>query len=199
MDFLDYLIRFAEAILQFIVDFGEAWNIPLVAIVIAILLWKLRDRIFDFLEDVESLKAGGIEFTRRRLQRYMDDARGRPIDPPPQSTPPIDEEIQDSASTNARGAMIEAWLDVEDSILRLAEAHSIESPQHSRGNLLPIIRDLLDRKVIEDDLNHLIQPLRRARNLIVHRTSFTPDEEDALEYIQMARRLVAALDERHPS
>ena len=102
MEVRAFLIRFTENILQFIVDFGEAWDIPLIAIVIAILVWKLRNPIFEFLEDVESLRAGGVELTRRRMQRYIESARQITIDPPPQSTPPIDEEVQQSASTNAR-------------------------------------------------------------------------------------------------
>ena len=199
MEFLDYLVRFAEAILLFIVDFGEAWDIPLIAIVIAILLWKLRIPIFDFLEDVESLRAGGFELTRRKMQRYIATAGQVPIDLPPQETPPIDEEIQDSASINARGVMIEAWLDIEEGLFRLAEAHNVELPRGSRTSLLPVIRSLVDRKIVEDELNQVIQSLRRARNLIVHRSSFSPDEEEALEFVRLARQVVAALSERHPS
>lgn len=192
------ILRILERLFELIIQFGDAWSMPLVALVAAILIWKFRDTIIALLDDAEKVKLGMFEWERRirdELNLAQSDIQTIEV---PHGMVQIDETLEDRVSANARGVMLEAWLGIEDTITKLVEAHDIEIERRHRRQLIPRINLLLGRDIIDADLAQRIRQLRMIRNNVAHVSEFSPNQEVALEYAELAQFVVAALEDRMP-
>ncbi|PKN06173.1 MAG: hypothetical protein CVU72_05835 [Deltaproteobacteria bacterium HGW-Deltaproteobacteria-7] len=101
------------------------------------------------------------------------------------------------AEISARSAIIEAWVEIELSVLQLHETKENLSSSSQIISTTIIVGKLAEQKVIGDDTFTLFEELRHLRNQVVHAVDYQPLAEQAKAYIDLALRLVAFFRNLH--
>ena len=231
MEIVDYLeaifnfvIEIKEANFQFIIEFGSAWNLPLVAIVIAITLANFRDPITDLIKRIRRFKVPNVfeadvhpSRDLLELREQLETSSAREIEQPteereqpteereqpaeereqPAEEPGqlIDESFLALASISPRYAVIDAWRFVEHCIFRLAEESEPTSTRHRRIPVRGSMRALAQRHALPDYLLMSINRMNDIRNNAVHDQTFSVSEGFALDFADTAQQVVALLEE----
>lgn len=102
------------------------------------------------------------------------------------------------AEDSPRGAILDAWLSVEEAMTGYEKRHGIEyanshAPPHQR--IQNIQWSDLDKSTLGQGLLQMLQKLRRIRNEAVHSSDAKITTETALEYASLAARVRAKLEE----
>lgn len=199
MEFLqvvENVLRVLERLFELIIQFGDAWSAPLVAIVVACVVLKFRSTIIGVFGRLTEFEAAGIRLKleaafRSDVNRVQE--RRRRLIPARTTLPPMEAQVEVRVRSSSRGIIIDAWLGIEAMLSMLAEAHGIIPSQPPSRAPFRVIEALLDHNVIDADLEDVILDMRRIRNNVVHVHDFSPNEEVAQEYAEEARQVVATL------
>lgn len=102
------------------------------------------------------------------------------------------------AEDSPRGAILDAWLSVEEAMTGYEKRHGIEyanshAPPHQR--IQSIQWSDLDKSSLGQGLLQMLQKLRRIRNEAVHSSDAKITTETAREYASLAARVRAKLEE----
>ena len=63
---MEFKYYFSE-VLNFIVEFGDAWSMPLVAVILAITAWKFRDVLESLLSRLGKIKWAKVKWSLSRI------------------------------------------------------------------------------------------------------------------------------------
>lgn len=172
-----------------------AWPGTLVVLVII-----LRKPIAELIPLLRNLRYKGLEldFDRglEKLEAEADRAELPPIAPTtaPPDEPPFEEEywgtIERLSDVSPRAAVAEAWRRVEWAVDEYFKRLGQETPNSYQGMLRAITAQ--NREV--PPAMRLLQDLRVLRNKAVHAWEFDIDKMRAIEFAQLAERIIASLE-----
>jgi len=175
---------------------------PLIVVLIVVLLKKpLRELIHDLGRRLHSIKfpGGEAEFSQE-LAEIKEAADVANL--PPVTGVPIDESLlfRTEADINQRArleelspraAISEAWRRVENAMRETAKRLDIS--QSETRSTIALIRALGKHQALSPDTVAIISDLRGIRNTAVHGIEPEISRSDAIEYISLARRVIAVL------
>lgn len=182
--------------MEFIVELVKplAWPI---AVLIAVIL--LRKEIKVLFSVVRKLKAGPLEaeFDREVKELRAEVEKDLPLDTAraaaqDQRYYSQRQKLIQLAQVNPRSAIIEAWLGVEFAAQRALQ--QVGRPTQQYASPLALSRNLAKSEVLDPELLSVFQDLRALRNQAVHLADSHPSQEAALNYIDLALRIQAALE-----
>ena len=90
--------------------------------------------------------------------------------------------------------MFQSWNHVEEIILRAAEILESSGDRFQGRDVLEAARALAERNLIGDSVTSIIGRMNELRNEAMHNPSFAPDEGFALDFVDVARMLLAHID-----
>jgi len=176
MDSLTFVIRLIEAL---------AWPTAVVMI-----LFAFRREVQALLPLIRKLKAGPLEAEFERDIREISEEAGGKAKTEVQIAPdPRQKMLRDLARVNPRSAILEAWLGIESAVRRAALQRVGTSPPPDVSSPLRAMRELVQFDVIKSDDAALFQDLRGLRNQAAHLENFSPSQEAALKYVDLASGL----------
>jgi hypothetical protein len=167
--------------LTFIAEIVKALGWPVAAVVIALLFreqlkallvrvrkGKLGPAEFEFEESVNSLKLEAAQLSQR----------------PPES---LSEETVALLASNPRSAIINSWLDVEESMRALLRANGFAAP--AVFSPMKIIKAVKSLSIVDPVYVEFTDELRQLRNRATHDPDFSPSQESVIDYIRLAKEL----------
>lgn len=172
-------------ILTFIAELVKAAAWPLAAIVIALIF---RQQLRALLSRIRKGKVGPAEFEFEQEVKELTEQATPQLPPPQVGTPTVT-----LATTNPRAAILEAWLDVESSVNRLAYNRQLPAPSAPR-NAASIIRAIEKSGILPFEDVALFNDLRVLRNQATHDPDFSPSPESVIKYVQLAKGLKQRID-----
>jgi len=102
----------------------------------------------------------------------------------------VDEKLANLAERSPRAAIIEAWLQVETSLKKLALAHGIEN---ENAPFLKLIYFLTQKKVLDEKTEQSLRGLIALRNLAVHAPEPELTTQKAIDFIVLANAVLFVL------
>lgn len=165
--------------LSFVAEIVKALSWPVAAVSLGVLF---RKPLSELSKVITKGKFGGIEF--EFAQRVADVAASLP-DLPSSAVPPGS---ISRATANPRGAIVEAWLAVEEQVMSLALALGLT---HGTARRYPMgsIRAIAKSDLLSPDHVLALNELQQLRNRAAHDPDFTPDPESVVSYVQLANDL----------
>lgn len=161
-------------------------------ITIFLLILILKKPLLDLLAQLRRVKFGDmfeLELARGLEEEAEDAGLVPPITPEAGSEA---EELRRLAKVNPRGAVVQAWLFVEDSLRNLAATVDLPAERVPVGRLLT---QLSQREVVEPELVSVIKELKHVRNLAAHDRTYQVREEVFLpSYIDITLRVLQRLE-----
>lgn len=160
---------------------------------IFLLILILKDPLLALLDHLRRVKLGDmleVELARELKEEAQE--AGLDLLPRRPEVESQAEELRRLATVNPRGAVLEAWLLVEDTLRSLAQTIDLPAEHVPSAG---IVARLLDREVIAPQLASVIKELRHIRNLAVHDRAFGVREEVfILQYIDVTLRVLDSLE-----
>ncbi|SEP46845.1 hypothetical protein [Propionispora vibrioides] len=95
------------------------------------------------------------------------------------------------ATDNPRVAILEAWLLIEDAIVRYAKKNNLFYLKKSTPT--DILKILVEKNMLSINISEIIEQLRILRNKSVHELDFNLKPSQAQEYIDLALRVLGSL------
>ena len=102
--------------------------------------------------------------------------------------------LTEIAKTSPNLAVFQSWNHVEEIILRAAEILESSGDRSQGRDVLEAARALDERNLIGDSVTSIIGRMNELRNEAMHNPSFTPDEGFALDFVDVARMILAHID-----
>ena len=175
---------------------------PLIVVFIVVFLRKpLRELIRDLGRRLRSLRfpGGEAEFSQdlAEIKEAADEANLPSVEPVPTGAPlllGVDEDVRQWArlvELSPTAAISEAWRQVEDAMRR--EARRLDIPESETRSAIGLVRALGKRQALSPDTAAIVSDLRGIRNAAVHGMKAGISQSDAVGYISLARRIIAAL------
>lgn len=180
-------------ILAFIASLVQSLAWPAAIVVCA---WTFRAPILKLLSTMRSLKYGDLKMDFGEELTDIE-ASIQPAENVELSQQDQTENVhfRKLAEGSPRGAVIEAWLSVEQSLLDLAEVNELDV-KGSKGRVpRRLIQELAKRRLISPDIEEQILALLNLRNQAAHvkdMLQITP--VDAIRYKELADRLAKGLE-----
>ena len=181
MDWLTFCSKIAEVL---------AWPITLVVLVLF-----LRVEIKTLLSLLKRLKAGPLEAEfEREVKELRSEAEVRwPLISTAPTVTPEKQKLLQLAQINPRSAILEAWQGIEFAAQRVVFDRALYVPPREAMSPLAVVRALSKEQILNPEEVALYHELRALRNQAAHAPDFSPTHESALNYIELAGRLQAAL------
>lgn len=186
-------------ILSFIANVISSLAWPSVLILCVVLLRKPIAGLIPLMRSLK-FKDFEIDFSRRleELEAEADEAELQSIPPPTTEAPEEPkretdywETIEGLSEVSPRAAISEAWRRVEWAIDDYFRRLGMEGPRSYQG-MLRALR--AQERPIPPAITLLFQELRVLRNRAVHARDFDIDPRRAIEFAQLADRIVASLE-----
>jgi hypothetical protein len=98
------------------------------------------------------------------------------------------------ATENPRGAVLGAWLNLEEQIISLAMRKGLTNAtarRYPRGS----IEALMKSELVTSSDHSIIENMRELRNLAAHDPDFSPNPDSVLSYLQLSSDLGARLEQ----
>jgi sugar-specific transcriptional regulator TrmB len=156
--------------------------------------------IFVFLPQFKKFKGFGVEAElkeyRAEFDREIDklESEAKRLPPPVKPKPKIKRlppppgyrsRFLRLAEISPRGAIIEAWGEVENAVQRVALEHEIKEKVGTASS--PVIAETFARQGLIDKATYIVfEDLRHLRNKAAHGTEFEPTIEQAKEFVKLA-------------
>lgn len=160
---------------------ATAW--PITTVVVAILfrtefralLGRLRkgkvgSAEFEFQKEIKELKNDIAEISTARVHVVL-----KP-------------EVVSLAILNPRAALLSAWIEIEASLINLAQKHKLLNNETLRNPIF-LVRILTKANLIPKSHGPLFTALRQLRDQAAHEFDFNPSVEAVLGYLEMAEEL----------
>lgn len=163
-----------------------AW--PISAVVIA---YHFKNELAALLARLKKVKAGSAEAEFERHINEVIEASG--IE---ETATPVSSSIRSAATTDPRGAVLAAWLEVEKALFELFDASGLNVPavRPMRG-ILPAFKAIQKAGLLDSDYVSLFHDLRALRNDAAHNIEFNPSSDAVIRYTQLAKALTKALQD----
>lgn len=166
-------------ILTFIVELAKALAWPAAAMLLAL---SFRSQLTELSRAMTKGKLGGLEF---EFSQRVADAIASVPDLPATPIPP---DLIGLTETNPRGAIVEAWLAVEEEIITVALTLGLTSAtarRYPNAAVQAIAKSGLLSK------NHIlaVSELRQLRDRATHDPDFAPDPNAVISYVRLANDL----------
>jgi hypothetical protein len=159
-------------------------------------VFLLRKPLFTLMPRLRSLKYKdwqadfGEELSK--IEQQIETHEQRPELPPNEQR---DERLLRAADFSPNFAVLEAWLNVEDALRRVARQNGIDFRRGSSP--LYLTRLLKSQDIIDAQTAALLDDLRALRNLAVHPDPERPiSAEEARRYGELANEVSALLEQR---
>lgn len=165
--------------LTFIAEIAKALAWPTAAVLLGALFCK---QLSDLSKAITKGKFGNLEFEFAR--RVADVAASLP-DLPSTSVPPS---TMGLAAANPRGAILEAWLAVEEQVITLALTLGLTNAT-ARRYPLGSIQAIAKSGLLSPNHVLALSELQQLRNRATHDPDFSPDPDAVVSYIQLANDL----------
>lgn len=181
MDWMEFVSSLAGSL---------AW--PIVLLVVFCILKK------DISKALQQIKKVSHGDTQIDFSREMDRAKQDAQELLPETVVDKDKlsKSEAFASLSPRGAIIESWLSVENSLRAYAKRNNImidEKRPFSTGSIL--MHNYYENQGIGKGLLGMIGNLMKIRNEAVHLQDANITPESALEYVNLANRVINRIDE----
>lgn len=178
---------------------------PLIVVFIVVLLRRpLREFIRDLGRRLRIIKfpGGEAEFSQElaEIKEAADVANLPPAVGLPTGESPSLRAEEDMnqwarlAELSPRAAISEAWRLVENAMRETAKG--LDIPQSDTRSTIALIRALGKHQALDAETAAIISDLRGIRNTAVHGVEPEISRSDAIEYVSLARRIIAALRKR---
>jgi hypothetical protein len=181
MDALTFIAKLVEFL---------AW--PGAVVLIVLVLKKEIQRLLNLLRKV---KAGPVEAEFEagveKLEQRVVETPGEPLEYDAQRA--RKQELMRVAEASPRAAVLEAWRDVEASVLKLVDAKAIYVPEKN-PSVSAAARVLAKEGLFPADSLSYFYELRELRNKAAHSSDFNPTLETAAGYIELTGRVRARLE-----
>lgn len=179
-------IRLVEELVKLIGNL--AW--PTAAVAIASFFKK---ELAALLSRLKKGKWGGAEF---EFENYVQEVDAEADIPRAAEAENISPAAATRASTDPRGAIVGAWIEVEDALFNLLRSRDLSpvssSPQQTK-NTVSAIRAVQRAQALDSNWIALFHDLRALRNEAAHSTDFSPPPSAVIKYVQLAKELVNAM------
>jgi hypothetical protein len=167
-----------------------AW--PTATILIVLLL---KNQFAELLTRIRQIRHKGSEII---LQEGVEKASAQADKTglPRLKTDPDKERLYRLAADSPRGAILDAWLEVEESIKTYCKRKGIDTNVRSPLQLIQSIQmHDLDYSYIGEGVFNMLNQLRTLRNEAVHASERDISSETAIEFANLAKRVIAKLEE----
>jgi hypothetical protein len=111
---------------------------------------------------------------------------------PDKAVTDVNPALLSQAVSDPRGAIIAAWLTVEDAAREAVVRHGLLEPKMAK-NPISIVRALQKAEVLDVQYIAMFNALRDLRNRAAHDSDFSPSAESVIDYVRLAADLAAAL------
>jgi len=130
------------------------------------------------------------------MQEVRDEVRAElPPGPAERPRPPVTESLAVKlASVSPRAAVLEAWRQVEDVLIRVAQRCKVQLLDRQSQSATLVLRALQKEGIVDPGKVGIFQDLRVLRNSAAHAPDFALTAESAIQYAEMASRLVEYLE-----
>lgn len=186
-------------LLTFISEITDSLVWPIVAVVALFLLKKPLSELIPLLrklkwKDFEAEFGREIEGLRSRVNQALPEVPG--VVPSEPTIGLIVQKFSQLAELSPRSVVLEAWKEVESEALQTAQRNEI--PLNYYRPLSPVVigRALTQGEILEENQLEIFNILRTLRNKVAHAEEFAFSKDDALEYADMADRLIRYLRSR---
>ena len=182
-------------ILTFTLEVIKATAWPLSAILIVILL---KEPLAALLKQMKTLKYKDVEIDFGEKIDSVTQEASKELPEVPATTEVEDEKIKELAQLSPRGAVLEAWINVESAFKEAAQRHGFIDDKinpFQPGKFSSIIYQFQVSEHIGKGTIEIFQKLNRLRNEAVHLEEFSFDSKAAVEFIQLANRLIKIFEE----
>lgn len=140
------------------------------------------------------LKRGKVGGTELEFADFVVDAETQADIPLTEESKVIDTTEVAKASSDPRGVILSAWLDVEAALNSLVETNKLaEGYSRITKRNLTAIRLVQQAELLSANYVGLFHDLRAMRNEAAHAADFAPPPDSVIRYVQLARELAAAL------
>lgn len=170
--------------LLFIAELSKALAWPLAAFGIALLF---RKQLVELLRTVKRGKVGPAEFEFEREIKAVESAA---MQLPSANSQP---HAASEATANPRGAILDAWIRLEDQAIGFALKNELVRPT-ARRNPHGAIKSILGSGRLSDLSRQVLEKLYELRNLAAHDPDFKPDADSVLAYVRLAADLGLELE-----
>lgn len=182
MDFLTFLSQVIQCVTSLCTSC--VWPIT-----VFVLLLILKDPLLGLLKRTQGLKIPGLlELELRELEKEAEEAELLAPRAPEIQTQA--QELRRIAAVDTRGAVIKAWLLIEDSLRSLAANAGVQprSPSTTR-----LITQLSRQDIISPALSSILSELKHIRNLAAHDLSFGEEWPAFQSYLSVSLRALETL------
>ncbi len=174
--------------MTFIVEVAKAVAWPAATVLLGALF---RKQLADLSKAITKGKFGNLEFEFAR--RVADVAASVP-DLPSSSVSPT---AIGHAVVNPRGAILEAWLAVEEQAITLALSRALVQPT-ARRYPAGAIQGIAKSGLLSPNHVLALSELQQLRNRATHDPDFSPDPDAVVSYVQLANDLTNELRKLTP-
>lgn len=164
-----------------------AW--PISAVVIA---YHFKNELAALLTRLKKVKAGSAEAEfERHISEVIETSDIK------EAATPVSSSTRAAATSDPRGAILAAWLEVEKALFDLFDASGLNVPaiRPMRG-ILPAFKAIQKAGLLDSDYISLFHDLRTLRNDAAHNIEFNPSSDAVIQYTQLAKVLTKALQDR---
>jgi len=172
--------------LTFIAELTGSLAWPLVVISVVLLF---QAKIKKLVDRIKKGKFGPAEFEFEEALKELQHETAE-LPPPPASpagTRPI------VVTADARSTVLNAWLEVETALLRLARTTKVVNPKFVRSPYQSM-RALEKTAIVRSDYAEVFYELRRLRNQATHEPDFNPSQESLLTFVRLSKELATYLE-----
>jgi hypothetical protein len=179
-------------ILTFVSEMAKALAWPVTVLLILLLI---RRPLLEYIPFVRRLRYGDLEldFEREVVQLSAKASRALP------SSEGARPRLTQTAYISPRAAVLEAWLELEAVAMEASKRHGLALTSREMRSPLELGQALEKAGVLSGEKLEIYHRLRNLRNAAAHATHFAFDPEVAIEYADLADRLVQHLRESKPA
>ncbi|MCW8965067.1 MAG: hypothetical protein OQK82_00055 [Candidatus Pacearchaeota archaeon] len=169
----------------------ESISWPVAAIVIS---FVLRKELGNLLSKIKKIRHNETEV---EFKEEIEVAKKEASKSLPESKPTKIERSRSVqlAELSPRGAIIEAWLNVEAALKEYAKRHGAQIDENKPFTIRALHFHSLDYNNVGKGVLNMLERLRRLRNDAVHLTDSEIETESAVEYIELANRVIYRIEE----
>jgi hypothetical protein len=159
---------------------------------VVLLVTMLRKPLSDLIPLLQRLKYKDLELEFGKVIEEVKEEVQAQLPPVPATkalTTGASAVLVKLAEMSPRAAIIEAWREVEDSLLDAAKRKGLDLPPRQVTLPVYVIRLMHAKGLVDSDKLTIVNDLRMLRNSAAHAPDFALSKDSALEYAELATRL----------
>lgn len=177
--------------LAFVANIIGSLSWPVAAVIVAVVL---RKELGKLLSKIKRIKHNETEVEFKQEIEVAKKEASKAL-PESKHTEADKFRSRELAELSPRGAIIEAWLKVEAALKEYAKRHGAQINDNKPFTIRDLHFHSLDYNNVGKGVLNMLERLRRLRNDAVHLTDSEIETESAIEYIELANRVVQRIEE----